>query len=304
MRHAVIDVGSNSVLLSVAEFSDGYWVTVFESTAVTVLGRGTKETRLLGGPEMVATLAAVEQAFLDAKSHGASKIEAAATMAARIATNTPDFLRRAVEQGTPIRVLTGEEEAELGFLSVAKDPLLATEPRITIIDPGGHSTELVTAQKTTEGWKVLFRQSFSIGSLGLRGGVLKNPACGPAEILSASAEIDDTIGLCYRRDQAGRAIVLGAAGTNLVTIRDRIAVWDPKRVHGAYLDFGEISQAVGLLMPMTDLERSQVVGMERGREQTIHIGALILERFLAAIGVPGCTVSVRGWRHGLMSRDD
>jgi exopolyphosphatase / guanosine-5'-triphosphate,3'-diphosphate pyrophosphatase len=35
----------------------------------------------------------------------------------------------------------------------------------------------------------------------------------------------------------------------------------------------------------------------------LHAGALILERFLQALHVLGCRVTVRGWRHALLERD-
>jgi exopolyphosphatase/guanosine-5'-triphosphate,3'-diphosphate pyrophosphatase len=79
--------------------------------------------------------------------------------------------------------------------------------------------------------------------------------------------------------------------------------WDPTRVHAAWLDYEEVSKAVGWLCGMTDAERAAVPGLERGREQTIHIGALILERFLHAIRSLGTSVSVRGWRHALLESE-
>ena len=116
-----------------------------------------------------------------------------------------------------------------------------------------------------------------------------------------ATRVDDLIGLCYRPRACGTVVVLGAAGTNLITIRDRMAEWDPLKVHGQYLDYEEIGRAVGWMMPMTDAERASIVGMERGRERTIHLGALILERFLHALRAEGCFVSVRGWRYALLS---
>ena len=95
-------------------------------------------------------------------------------------------------------------------------------------------------------------------------------------------------------------MVLGATGTNLVSIREKLKAWEPDKVHGAVLDYEEISRAVGWLMPMTDAQRRDVPGMEPGREKTIHIGALILERFLFALRASSCGVSVRGWRHALL----
>jgi exopolyphosphatase/pppGpp-phosphohydrolase len=55
-----------------------------------------------------------------------------------------------------------------------------------------------------------------------------------------------------------------------------------------------------MLMPLTNLERSQIVGMEKGRERTLPGGALILERGLYALQSEGAYVSVRGWRHALI----
>ncbi len=300
MRRAVIDVGSNSVLLLVAEKQGPYWVPISETTAVTALGEGTKATGLLSERSMEATLGAVAEAFQHARSLGADQIEAAVTMAGRIATNTPDFLDRAEKQGTPIYVLSGDDEAELGFQAVVSDPIFHETQRLSIIDVGGHSTELVTA----ENGLVSFRKSFPIGTLALRGGSLADEKPGGLALLRASKEIDDVIGLEYRPHEAGVAVALGATGTNLITIREKMAVWDADKVHGQWLDYEEVSKAVGWLSDMTDTERAAVPGMEKGRERTIHLGSLILERFLYMTHVLGCRVSIRGWRHALLERMD
>ena len=304
MRRAVIDVGSNSVLLTVCEESESGWAVVVETTAVTALGAGTKETGLLCEQSMCDTLAALASAFRTAHDHGTTEVLAAATMAARIALNTQEFLDRAAAQGTPMFVLSGDDEAQLGFHAVAEDPMFAQDERLSIIDPGGHSTELVTATREGTEWTVGFRKSFPVGTLGLRGTLLKDESPGPAEILHAVTWLDDLIGLEYRPGEAGKAVVLGATGTNLVTIREGMTEWDPVRVHGAWLDFEEVSKAVGWTMRMTDAERAQIVGIEPGRERTIHLGSLILERFLWALHVLGVTVSVRGWRHAMLQRFD
>lgn len=251
---------------------------------------------------MERTLRALAEAWMIARDSGAEEVVAAATMAARQAENRGDFLSAAARQGTPVSLLTGEQEAELGFLSVAEDRIFGEASRITIIDVGGQSTELVTAERREEGWSMLFRRSFPVGTLGLRGTLLKGETAEAPELLGAIRAIDETIGLSYLPGNTGATIALGATGTNLVTIREKMTTWEPDRVHGQWLDYEEISKAVGWLCRLTDEERRQVPGMEPGRERTIHIGALILERFLFATRSLGCFVSVRGWRHALMER--
>lgn len=296
---AVIDVGSNSVLLLVADQRDGAWQTIFESSEVTGLGRQTKATGLLSEEGMTSTLEALRRGFDKARFLGCENITAAATMAARIAKNQAEFLSRADEQDTPVVILSGDREAELGFLAVANDPIFATEERLSIIDPGGNSTELMTARRGDE-WAVEFKKSFPVGALGLRDSLEGRESLGPREMLQLVEEIDDIVGLRYLPGQSGRAVVLGATGTNLITIREKMTEWLPERVHGQVLDFEEVSKAVGWLCPMTDAERAGIVGIEKGRERTLHLGALILERFLQAIHVLDVTVSVRGWRHALL----
>jgi len=299
MRRATIDVGSNSVLLLVAELRDGAWVPIHETTKVTALGEGTKQTKLLGERGMSATLEALQAAYSDAKSLGVENIRAGVTMAGRIATNTPEFLARAEAQGTPCFVLSGEDEAELGLRAVLDDPTFADSPRITIIDVGGHSTELVTADRGVA--ELPFRKSFSVGTLGLRSAMDNRESLDGLDLLRTARMIDDVLGIEYLPHQCGTVVALGAAGTNLVSIRDQMTAWQPDRVHGAYLDYEEISKAAGWLGAMTDAERAEVVGLEPGRERTVHLGALILERFLYAVHGLGVRVSVRGWRHALLT---
>ena len=294
MPKAVVDVGSNSVLLLVAE--DGE--TLYETSAVTSLGEGTKRTGVLGEAGMARTLEALRTAFDDARAHGATQIVAAATMAARIASNTPEFQRRAQEQGTPVVVLSGEDEAELGFRAVADDPTWSGTDRLSIVDVGGQSTELVTAVRKGNDWEKAFHRSIPIGTLALKDGPLAMESPDGPAVFEASMLIDGLLGDVSHA--GGTPVALGATGTNLVTIRDGIAGWDPERVHGAWLHYGEVGAAVGRLMPMTDAQRASLVGMEPGREKTLPAGALILERFLHALKARGCGVSVRGWRHALL----
>ena len=300
MRKAVIDVGSNSVLLVMGEPSDRGIRVVYEASRVTGLGAGVKATGQLSQEGIQSTLGVVREFFDLATEQGAEETVAAATMAARMAGNQAELLKMAEDQGTPIRILSGKDEAAYGFRAISEDSTFGELDRISIIDPGGNSTELVIASKLNGDWTKHFEKSFPIGTLGLRDGPLRNESLDSGDLLSAVTEIDsifdgETI------PEAGAAFVLGATGTNLVTLKKRLANWDPDQVHGEVLDYEEVGRAVGWLSPLTDSQRAGLVGLEKGREKTIHIGALILERFLHAIHASEVTVSVRGWRHALLN---
>lgn len=304
MRRAVIDVGSNSALLLVSEYQDGTWVPILEDTEITALGEGTKQTGVLSERGMADTLSAIHRFSERARSNGVKKVYAGATMAARIASNTSEFQARARAQGTPVQIISGDEEAQLGFEAIVNDPMFAESDRVSIVDPGGQSTELVTATRTNSGWSIDFRRSYPIGTLGLKSTHFGTEQVDGLSLLRASGSVDDLIGVCYRPGQCGEVVVLGAAGTNLVSVRDRLETWQPDIVHGSTLLYEEISKAVGWMMPMSDSERRAIPGLEKGREKTIHIGAFVLERFLFALRAESCRVSVRGWRHALLAKLD
>lgn len=252
---------------------------------------------------MEATLGALSEAFLLAGQHGATQTLAGGTMALRIASNASDFLEAADKQGTPVRIVSGLAEAQLGFLAVAEDPPFAGVERISIIDPGGHSTELMTATRSDNGWNIEFRHSFPVGTLGLKDTILTTETPDFGARMRAVAEIDRVLATEPAPEQPGVAVVLGATGTNLISVREKLLTWQPEKVHGQVLEYEEVSKSVGWMFGMTDAERAAIPGMERGRERTIHVGSLILERFMHRIGVEHVTVSTRGWRYALLDHD-
>jgi exopolyphosphatase/guanosine-5'-triphosphate,3'-diphosphate pyrophosphatase len=227
-------------------------------------------------------------------------------MAARIARNRSELLQAARNQGTPIVVLSGEAEAALSLLAVVLDPKFAEADRVTVVDIGGHSTEVSTARRAASsrfGWALERSVSLPVGTLALIADSLAAECPNPGEILRASDEIDRGLSGILSDVRAGVVVTVGATGTNLVTVREGIADWDPALVHGARLDFDEVALAVERLSGLTLRERELLVGMEPGRERTLHAGALILERAMHALHVEGAFVSVRGWRHTWIELD-
>jgi exopolyphosphatase/guanosine-5'-triphosphate,3'-diphosphate pyrophosphatase len=307
---AVIDIGSNSVLLTVESFDGEKWHSVHENYWVTSLGKNTKSTHLLNEKSITDTLNALRIAFSEARQHGATSITAAATMAARMAKNTSDFLEKADDQGTPVTVLSANDEAAYGFYSVALDPIFANNPYLVVLDPGAQSTEIVVAKNDNSSWNILFQKSYTLGSLGLKGQFLHQEMPNAKARLEAVQECDlvlqsdPLLAKVLRPHNIDRSkiktVLLGAVGTNLISIREKMRVWEPKKIHGQYLDYEEIARAVDWLASMPIAERSKILGLQPGREETLHIACLLVERCLHQLHVPGCYVTTRGWRHALL----
>lgn len=302
MRRAILDVGSNSVLLVVAELTDNGSEVLHETSAVTGLGTGVKNSGLIGLEYQDATLDAVKKAFTVSTELGATCF-AYGTMALRIAKNADNFLSAAYLQGTPIKVITGEQEAQLGVEAVFADPMFSQHETMSVIDPGGHSTEVTTASRTANGLNIMHSKSVPIGALGLIETDLQSESPDAQEQFAATIAIDHAIGDEVGVAPSGIAISLGATPANLVSIRDQLAIWNVANVHGKFLSFEEVGKAVGWLCAMSLLQRVELVGVENGREKTLHAGALILERCMNALHVDACRVSCRGWRFALLNHE-
>lgn len=309
---AVVDVGSNSILLTVAKKSQDGYVPILETSEVTALGEGLDTNGMLKKEAIERTLASLHAAFAEAQKMGAT-VTAYGTMALRTASNANEFLKRAAEQGTPVTVISGKQEARLGLECVLADPLFRDCNQITIVDVGGQSTEIATSiskqQNSQENkvdnkifkWTTVFQKSFQIGTLKLRTNLLSNEVLDSNALIAAVDSIDRTLVFDSDFIETGTVVALGATATNLISIREGLIEWDATRVHGQWLSFEEISRFVAWSSRLTDVERSKITGLEKGREKTIHIGALILERCLQKLKVEGCYVSIRGWRHALLN---
>ena len=157
MRVATIDIGTNSVLLLVAEVTAGGEAkAVLERATITRLGQGVDQTRRLA-PEAVARTRACLESYADeVKRAGAERVRIVGTSALRDAAGS-DELRAMVEARfhAPLEVISGGDEARLTFEgALAGLPARASE--VVVFDIGGGSTEVVQGISTARGpriWK-------------------------------------------------------------------------------------------------------------------------------------------------------
>lgn len=302
-RRAAIDVGSNSVVLAVCERDGDLWPPIDDASTVTALGEGTKATGVLKPEAIERTLAAIRTQADRAVSLGARTV-VAGTMAFRIARNAEEFERGAEAQGTPIAILSGDEEAALGTRAILADPKYGGSEDLAIIDLGGQSTELTLLH----GGETRFAVSLPIGTLGVRDRLLGPETNDAPTLLRAAIALDGEIAAHYERTAfpfptGAPVVALGSGATTLVVLREGMTEWDAARVDGAALEYEEVGRAVGFLNGLDVAARMTHLPTQPALARTLHVSALILERILYALRAEGCRVSVRGWRHGLIADD-
>ena len=159
----MIDVGTNSVKLLVADVAGDSLVPITETSKQTRLGRWIlRVTRRLQSSAIAATSEAVKSFFDEAQKLGAASTRLIATSAARDALNAG--LVDAITQscGLKVEIISGQKEADWVFRGVTSDPKLATLP-VLILDVGGGSTEFIVGENAVP----QFRNSYSLGTVRL-----------------------------------------------------------------------------------------------------------------------------------------
>jgi exopolyphosphatase / guanosine-5'-triphosphate,3'-diphosphate pyrophosphatase len=298
-RYAAIDVGTNTVLLLVAEETPSGFRTVAERGAITRLGKGVDASRQLLPEGMEKTLATLATFAQEARALGVAGLVVSATSAARDARNGAEFLTAARERvGVEVEVLAGDEEARLSYLAVAQDFAAEAGPReLVALDIGGGSTEFIFGTGTA----VRFHTSLDIGSVRLTERCVRSDPPSAEDFARLHRELDTA--LTAVPAPGPEALVVGVAGTvtTLYAVAHGIAPYEAARVQGGWLSREALGETRARLASQPLAERRQVPGLQPERADVIIAGAVLLEHALDHLGAKGLRVSDRGLRWGLLA---
>jgi exopolyphosphatase/guanosine-5'-triphosphate,3'-diphosphate pyrophosphatase len=288
MRVGVIDVGTNSVRVLVAESENGRIRDLDRDLVITRLGEGVDREGTINPEALRRTVAAIAGYAERCRARDTHAIRIIATSAVRDAANRDDFTS-AVRRATGIDpvLLSGDQEAQLGFLGATLD--LSAPPPYLVVDIGGGSTELVRGTARAERFI-----SLDIGSVRLTERHIRSDPPTQDEIDAVAADADEHL------EEAARAIgddpggtLVGLAGT--ITTATAIALelpgYDRDAIHHARLTRATIAEVKEKLGSMKSEERRALPAMPRGREDVIVAGVIILERILARFSFDECLVS-------------
>ncbi|MDQ2897581.1 MAG: Ppx/GppA family phosphatase [Actinomycetota bacterium] len=289
---AVVDIGSNSTRLLVAQVSDGRVDAELERrSTVTRLGAGVDHDGMLREDAMqrvYATLADYETAIA---RHGADARIAVLTSAVRDSANGERFAASVGERfGFSPHVLSGDEEARLTFLGATSERDLADATPTLVFDIGGGSTEMVIGA----GREVSFHVSTQAGVVRQTERHLHSDPPPEADQRELTADVEAIIAAAVPDDQAarvGRAIGVAGTATSLAAIAQGLDPYDPARVHGYQLSRAEGEQILARLATMPLSERREVAGLHPDRAPTIVAGGLIFLAVARRFGLETIEIS-------------
>jgi len=288
-RVSVIDIGTNSTRLLVADVEEGRVSEVERRSRVTRLGRGVDLSGQLSAEAIEAVCDTIGEYLALRQEAGAETVDAIATSAVRDASNGSAFLAELRERfALSARVLDGEEEARLTYLGASSEQQ-PVEPTL-VIDIGGGSTELIVGT----GSEISFHAS-------LQAGVVRHTerhiSADPPTALELEALATDARGL-IEASVGGRAEVSASEGiavagtpTSLAAMELELDPYDPSRVHGYVLSLLSIQRLLSKLASAPLSERAQITGLHPDRAPTIIAGVVILIEAMRAFELDQIRVS-------------
>lgn len=289
MRIAVIDTGTNSTRVLVADALMDKVVEVYRQSRVTRLGEGVEREGNLDLEARNRVVSCFEEFATHIRSLGVSRTMVLATSSVREACDGMDFLHSLAEDnGFESKLLSGDEEAALSFSGAATG--LADKGSVHLFDVGGGSTEVVFGYDGG----IVFARSLRFGCVRLTERFISSDPVSQKELEAAGAFIDLTLKQEIDEDitkHPQRTIAVAGTATSLAAIDMELKIYDRSRVHGYIMNLTRIQALLDELSGMSLRQRLLFPTMEPGRADVIVAGTLILERLMLHTGADELVIS-------------
>jgi exopolyphosphatase/guanosine-5'-triphosphate,3'-diphosphate pyrophosphatase len=295
MAIAAIDIGSNSILLLVAEHRPEGLLPLIDLAQTVRLGEGVAATGKLSDAAMARTLAGLAAYAVRLQAFSISRVVCFGTAALRRAGNAAGFIEQVQQRfGWEVQVLSGDDEARYTFQGILSALPVGTA-RAVAIDIGGGSTEVIYGTPTA----ITYQQSFPVGAVSLKEQFdLTDP-------ISATQQqaIQTRLAASFASLPAplsAPCLVTGGTATTLAALALQLTCYDIQRIEGYAMGRTDIAELYDTLNALTQAERSRLPGMEAGRADIILPALLILLTLMERLQAKRVQVTVRGVRYGVL----
>jgi exopolyphosphatase/guanosine-5'-triphosphate,3'-diphosphate pyrophosphatase len=295
-KYASIDIGSNTLLLLIADDAKGSLERVVDECDFGRLGQGMANSNRLHPDAIDRSMAIVKRYREILNEHAPLEIACVATQAIREAENRDDFVNPAQDLlGTRIEIIAGQREADLVARAVSNSFPELCEKELVVVDVGGGSTEFIHIKNQ----EAVSLNSIPIGAVRLSERYLLSDPPNPEETRQLFATIDEELKVL---DLPRGVPVVGTAGTatTIASLKLKLGEYDPERIHGLTLTRSEVARTLASLLEATLAKKKQMRGLEPQRADVIAGGVAIYSRVLERLDSPSFVVCDRGVRWGLV----
>ena len=293
---ACIDIGSNSIRLIIAEVENNKIRNIiYQEKATTRLAANIDKTGILAEEpfnKSINVLAGFRKAL---DKYNVEKIKTVATSAVREAANGKEFINAAKNSGIEISIISGKEEGMLEYLGVCSGFDAGRQP--LILDVGGGSSEIIYMQDNNE----LHTESHKIGVVKMADMFYFQKSS--TEILEkCSAYIKDFFKNITIPSNIQNFIATAGTATTLAAIDMEMTEYDYNKVNGYKITKEKVIEILNKVYSTPYNKRLEIKGMDKGREDLIIPGILIILEILKKTNLNIITVSDFGLREGAVVR--
>lgn len=302
MRVATIDIGTNTVLLLVAERVGGGRPlrALLERAEITRLGEGVDRARALLPAAVERTRTCLAEYARDVQGAQVDRIAIVGTSAMRDASGGDElmsFIRNTF--GVEARVLSGDEEARLTFRGALKGLSVTQGSATAVFDIGGGSTEIIIGRLEGSRAHLQFVRSIDVGSVRLTERLVRQDPPSADDLRA----LDQALARAFDGvpPLAPGVVPVGVAGTmtTLAAVAMGMSTYDGARVHGHVLATTDLRALVARLAACPIGDRRALPGMAPKRADVIVAGGTIALALLERWGAAATVVSDGGVRWGL-----
>ncbi|WP_430814599.1 phosphatase [Carboxylicivirga sp. RSCT41] len=277
MKIAIIDLGTNTFNLLIAEQTEKSYNILVENKYPAKLGKGGINDKKIVPEAMERGITALKTHLKTIEQYKADKIVCIATAAIRSAKNGQDFVKRVKDElGLTVHVIDGQKEAELIFDGV-KQVIPIGEERILILDIGGGSNEFIIANKDG----VLWKHSFDLGIARLLDRFQPSDPITTTEIEVVEKYIREELSLLYDAlEKYPTQTLIGSSGS-FDTISSMIAVnhhphLDMSKVMSYHIPMEYAQEMHELFLRSTASERKEMKRMDLHRVEMIVLASIFI----------------------------
>ena len=282
MRVGVIDCGTNSIRLLIADIDGNNYREVTRQMQVVRLGQGVDETNQFHPDALERTFAAVDLYAAELARRGVEKIRFCATSATRDATNRNIFIDGVKERlGIEPEVISGDEEARLSFAGATRE-FSRTDGPFLVVDIGGGSTEFVLGTDTVDS-----AISVNIGCVRMTERHFHNDPPTADEVALARRDIQNAIDIASASvdiKSAKTLVCVAGTATTVAAAALNLPEYDRHAIHLSRISADQVHEVSNNFLTMTRDERAALSYMHPGRVDVITAGSLVLSKIVKATG--------------------
>jgi exopolyphosphatase / guanosine-5'-triphosphate,3'-diphosphate pyrophosphatase len=299
MRLASIDIGTNTILMLVADVErNGTLSVVRDEHIIARLGKGVDEHGFIQKETFQRVRRILSQLKSIADSNRVQHLAACGTSALRDAANRQEFIDFIREHlSIDIKILSGQEEAEATYLGAVSEYLEdSPSGEFAVLDIGGGSTELVSGT----GSNVSSAASIDIGSVRLTERILKNSPPDTTVLENAVKLVQNH--LHHISPLPSATTLIGVAGTltTLAALDLQLKTFDKTLINRCVLTRETIERIFQELRHLTLDQIRSYPQIHASRADILLAGILILRETLHKVNVSQIIVSDRGLRYGIL----